>query len=299
MFSVKQFMEEGFKFIIPPPKYHPFPNILPIVDSSFLSDKMAADSPYHRLPEDNRPSMDSTPGDDQRLIDSDPLYDDDEPAPPKKGTFNFKLSYHPTFYLRLLALCLFISAFGIFTAAASRHSNAIPSTAFLSIAILRNIVVLYFHLVGHSLIRIHIEIVGRTTSTSNSQPKKWRPSVLHRRLVQVAIDWILIGILIATTITAKFGEHRWYYWNRNTLVLPACILSWIALPIYALSTIDMGKPSRLKVANAVAFDTSKEKEDAGETVLPRTYRDVEDVEASGGLQGDMTRKTGADSPPII
>ena len=178
MFSVKQFMEEGFKFIIPPPKYHSFPNLLPLVDSSFLSDKMAADSPYHRLPEDNRPSMDSTPGDDQRLIDSDPLYDDDEPAPPKKGAFNIKLSYHPTFYLRLLALCLLISAFGIFTAAASRHSNAIPSIVFIGIAILRNIVVLYFHLVGYSLIRIHIEIAGRTTSTSSSQPKKWRPSVL-------------------------------------------------------------------------------------------------------------------------
>jgi hypothetical protein len=59
----------------------------------------------------------------------------------------------------------------------------------------------------------------------------------------------------------------------------------------------MGKPSRLRFANAVSFDTSKEKGgDSEENVLPRTYRDVE---ASGGLQGDMTRKTGADSPPMI
>jgi hypothetical protein len=58
----------------------------------------------------------------------------------------------------------------------------------------------------------------------------------------------------------------------------------------------MGKPSRLRFANAVTFDTSKEKDEADKTVLPRTYRDVE---ASGGLQGDMTRKTGADSPPMI
>jgi hypothetical protein len=221
-------MEEGFKFIIPPPKYHPFPTILPIVDSSFFSEKMAADTPYHRLPEDSRPSMDSIPGDDQRLIDPDPLYDDDEPAPPKKGSFNFKLTYHPTFYLRLLALCLFISAFGIFIAA-SGYSNSIPSIVFLSFAILRNIIVLYFHLVGHSLIRIHVEIVGRPTSTSSSHPKEWRPSVLHRRLFQVAIDWILIGVLIVTTITAKFSERRWYYFGHSNLVLTACILSWIAL----------------------------------------------------------------------
>lgn len=60
----------------------------------------------------------------------------------------------------------------------------------------------------------------------------------------------------------------------------------------------MGKPSRLQFVNAVSFDTSKDKEgdDTEEPVLPRTYRDVE---ASGGLAGDMTRKTGADSPPVI
>jgi hypothetical protein len=60
----------------------------------------------------------------------------------------------------------------------------------------------------------------------------------------------------------------------------------------------MGKPSRLKFVNAVSFDTSKDKEeeDAEEPVLSGSYRDVE---ASGGLAGDMTRKTGADSPPVI
>lgn len=54
-------MEERFKFITPPPKYHPFPNILPTVEPSFASEKMAADKPYHRLPEDTRPSMETIP----------------------------------------------------------------------------------------------------------------------------------------------------------------------------------------------------------------------------------------------
>lgn len=231
MFSVKHFMEEGFKFIIPPPKYHPYPNLLPVLDPSFVSEKMAAESPYHRLPQDNvpRPSMESIPGDDQRLLGTDPLYDDDSPPPPKKGIYKFKLSYHPTFYIRLLVLCLFISAFGIFIG--SGRSHTIPATVFLSFAIFRNIVVVYSHIVRRCFIRIHIEIVGRSSSV-NSKPKKWRPSWLKQRSVQVLIDWVLIIVLIITTITAKTGEGYYYSWRyhwRNGLVLPGCILSWIAL----------------------------------------------------------------------
>ena len=220
-------MEEGFKFIIPPPKYHPYPNLLPVLDPSLLQEKMATDTPYHRLPEEpGRPSVDTIPGDDQPLLD--PLYDGgDSPPPPKKGIFKFKLSYHPTFHLRLATLCLSICAFSVFIA--SRHSHAIPSIIFLSFAILRNIVVLYYHLVGHSLIRIRIEIVGRTASASNAKPKKWRPNWFPPRLFQLAIDWILIGVLIATTITGNQAEHYRYYWNRGTFILPACILTWIAL----------------------------------------------------------------------
>lgn len=226
MFSVKYFMEEGFKFIIPPPKYHPYPNLLPVLEPSFLQEKMAADTPYHHLPEEpDRPSIETIPGDDQPLLD--PLYDDDSPPPPKKRIFKFKFSYHPTFHLRLAVLCLSICAFSVFIA--SRHSNAIPSIIFLAFAILRNVVVLYYHLVGHSLIRIRIEIVGRTASGSNAKPKKWRPSWFPQRLVQVAIDWILIGVLIATTITGKHAELYYYYWDRDTFVLPACVLTWIAL----------------------------------------------------------------------
>ena len=219
-------MEEGFKFIIPPPKYRPYPNLLPIVHPSFTSEKMAADTPYHRLPEEDnaRPSMETIPGDDQRLLD--PLYDDDSPPPPKKELFKFKLSYHPTFYLRLVALCLFISSFGVFIA--SEHTNAIPSSIFLSFTILRNIIILYYHLVGHSLIRIRIEIVGRTASTSSAKPRKWRPSWFPQRLVQVAIDWTLIGVLLATTITGHHAELYHYRWDRG-MVLPAAILSWVAL----------------------------------------------------------------------
>ena len=40
---------------------------------------------------------------------------------------------------------------------------------------------------------------------------------------------------------------------------------------------------------------SRDKDGDGKTP-PRVYRDVE---ASGGLHVDMTRKTGADSPPVI
>lgn len=50
---------------------------------------------------------------------------------------------------------------------------------------------------------------------------------------------------------------------------------------------------------AISFDTAKEKEDADEAVLPRTYRDVEASGGLGGIHDGMTRKTGADSPPMI
>jgi hypothetical protein len=231
MFSVKTLMEEGYKFIIPPPKYHPYSNPLPVPDPSFVLEKMAAESPYHRLPENDapRPSMDTIPGDDHRLLDTESLYDHGSPPPPNAGLYKFKLSYHPTFYLRLLVLCLFISAFGIFVG--SRRSHAIPATIFLSFAILRNILVLYSHLVRRCFIRIHIEIIGRASSV-NSKPKKWRPTWLEQRSVQILIDWVLIVILLITTITAQKGEAHYYTWRyhwRNGLVLPGCVLCWIAL----------------------------------------------------------------------
>jgi hypothetical protein len=228
-------MEEGFKFIIPPPKYHPFPNILPILNPSFTFEKnMAAENPYHRLPEDNvpRPSMDSIPGDDQRLLATDPLYVDDSP-PPKKGIFKFKLSYHPTFYIRLFILCLFICAFGILIAARLPRCT-IPAIVFLSCAIFRSITVLHSHLFNRCFIRIHFVIVGRSSSTSNSNPKKWRLSLLQKRSVQLFIDWVLIIVLIITSIKAQkdaYGRrYRTYHWNhQKEQVLAGCILCWIAL----------------------------------------------------------------------
>lgn len=225
MFSVKHFMEEGFKFIIPPPKYHPFPNLLLVLDPSSLSDKMAVETPYHRLPEDNRPSMDSLlPGDDQGLLDTDSLYDED--SPPKKG-HNLKISYHPTSYIRLLVLCLFICAFAVFIA--SKHGKAIPATVFLGFAILRQITVLYFHLIGHCFIRIRVEIVGRKASTRNSKPKGGHPDWLKQRRIQFAIDWLIIISLIITSCIAQINEDRGWYSFRSTLVMPGCIICWVAM----------------------------------------------------------------------
>jgi hypothetical protein len=215
-------MEEGFKFIIPPPKYHPFPNLLPLLDPIFLLDKMAADHPYHRLPEDNRPSMDSLPGDDQRLLDTDPV--DDDPAPPKK-CYSLKFSYHPTAWIRLLVLCLYICAFVIFIV--SRHGRAIPAVVFLALAILRNIHVLYSHLIGHSPIRIHVEIVGQKPATRASKPKAKRR---YRLKQQLAIDWFLIICLIVTSCIARIGSRRygWYPYLPD-LIIPGCIICWIAM----------------------------------------------------------------------
>lgn len=57
----------------------------------------------------------------------------------------------------------------------------------------------------------------------------------------------------------------------------------------------MGRPNRFTRSNTIAFDIGKDK-DGDDTVAPTVRRDVE---ASGGLQADTTRKTGADLPPMI
>jgi hypothetical protein len=170
--------------------------------------------------------MDSIPGDCQRLLDTDPLYDDDSP-PPKKG-HNLKFSYHPTSYIRLVVLCLYISAFAVFIA--SKHGKAIPAIIFLGLAILRQITILYFHLIGHCFIRIHIEIVGRKASTRNSKPKGERPDWLKQRRIQLAIDWLIIISLIITSCIAQISDHRyrWYSWLPS-LVMPGCIICWVAM----------------------------------------------------------------------
>jgi hypothetical protein len=63
---------------------------------------------------------------------------------------------------------------------------------------------------------------------------------------------------------------------------------------YFLSIIDLGKPTNITTSGGIAFNYTKEKDDApGQP--PQVYRDVE---AAGGL-GNEARKTGADSPVII
>jgi hypothetical protein len=149
---------------------------------------MLANSSYHRVPEakgeeEGRESLETAPGEDQRLLD--PLQDDDHsPSPLKKTISGFKVSLHPTFYLRLAVLFLFTFAFFVFIATRLAHINAIPTIIFLAVAIFRNAYLLYDHLVSRSSprIRIRIEVVGKTA-------KKSPNSGLPQRLLQVAIDW--------------------------------------------------------------------------------------------------------------
>jgi hypothetical protein len=62
-----------------------------------------------------------------------------------------------------------------------------------------------------------------------------------------------------------------------------------------MAHIDMGKPRRIKFSNTMNFDMGKDK--AGDDSVPTGI--YSDIEASGGLQGDMTSKSRADSPPMI
>jgi len=101
-----------------------------------------------------------------------------------------KLAYSPTFHLRLLVLCLSITAFSLFIVNAQHGAEyAIPSIVFIAFAILRNLVVLYYHVAGHCLIRIRIEFVGRTGTQNprGAETNNRFPSWFSQRLLQFIV----------------------------------------------------------------------------------------------------------------
>lgn len=72
--------------------------------------------------------------------------------------------------------------------------------------------------------------------------------------------------------------------------------NWSCSVFYLLGSLDMGKPSNITVTSGISFDYGSDKKKGLAQPQPQIYRDVE---ATGALGGQQTRKTGTDSPVII
>jgi hypothetical protein len=106
----------------------------------------------------------------------------------------------------------------------SRQRKAIAAIVFTCFVIVRNILVLFQHFIGR-WIRFHIEIVGTSRSTRPGNAPRW----LKRGRMQIAIDLVIaLALLITVTIAHNGGRADNYWWPFPHLLLPACILGWIA-----------------------------------------------------------------------
>ncbi|KAH8799788.1 hypothetical protein F5884DRAFT_117157 [Xylogone sp. PMI_703] len=234
--------------------------------------KDMAGARYHILPEEGRPSTDSMADDSERLLGPINI---SSPSTPKKP---FTISYHPTFILRVIIVALLVTTFALYIT--SRNGFAIPAIIFLGIAIARNVLVLLGHFGEFVKIRINVEIVGREVGAGGrcrEARKKFRG--LGKRSIQLAIDALLIIILtITSAVTFSNIDHWWYY---GGYVVPGSITCWVALPLYAVAAIDMGKPSRILFTTTMSLNLGKEKDDrsARPAPQPETYRDG-DLESS-------------------
>lgn len=175
---------------------------------------MAGETRYLPLSDDNRPSMDSIPGDEERLLD--PLGDDIYERPSKKR-IELNFSHHPTFFLRLLNVCLLTIALSFFIV--SHQRNAIAAIVFTCLALLRNALIVFRHFLAR-WVHLRIEIVGSLNRTGRL------PAWLKNGGTQVLLDLLVFTALIITVTVARKRDH---WWGGNTgLLLPGCVLGWIA-----------------------------------------------------------------------
>jgi len=187
---------------------------------------MAANTRYHRVSEEPRVSMQSTTGNadiDASLLLLEPTDNDsdDGDAPPKN---EHKFKCHPTVFLRLIAVCVLISSFVLFIV--SRRPRSVAATIFVCFALVRNILVIFHHIIKRH-IRIRIEF--RNRSLRSGSPRKSCPEWLESGPLHLLLDSVLVIVLLITTIIATQGSYGWRYRydHRTQLVVPACILAYI------------------------------------------------------------------------
>ena len=180
---------------------------------------MAGNTHYHRLPEDNRPSLEST-GEDERLLNPNDDNHDDNPTSPKQKKFRY--CFHPTLIFRFVAFVLYLSA--AITFIVSGRSHTIPASVFAFIAVGRQVMVLLHHMLTR-FIRIRIRIELRESGSSiTTKPKRKVPMWLLPGFFQAAIDVVLALVVLFTSIPIPHHE-TWYY----GATLGAKIVAFIAV----------------------------------------------------------------------
>ncbi|KAH7312071.1 hypothetical protein BKA65DRAFT_558694 [Rhexocercosporidium sp. MPI-PUGE-AT-0058] len=250
---------------------------------------MAGDTRYHRLPEDNRPSLDSA-GEDERLLDPREDTHDDDPTSPKKK--QLKYSFHPTLLFRFVSFVLYLAAAIVFLV--SRRQASILGAIFAFIAMGRQTWVLLHHLLTR-FIRVRVRIELRQSGSSiTTKPKKKVPAWLLLGFVQVAIDVLLVSLALGTTLPIP---HHYMWHGYFGPVLGGKVVAFIAIVLHLISVADMGQPSRLTVAGKLTFEKEDDDNEGDNPPHLPIYRDVEATGA--GEVRVQSRKTGADSPPGI
>jgi hypothetical protein len=243
---------------------------------------MAERTQYHLLSEDNRPSLDSIRGDDERLLD--PADDGEDQPPPKKGN-ELCYSYHPTLIIRLLNVILLSIMLAFYIVC--HQYIAIAAILFTCIALLRNILVLFHHFVAR-WIRFHIEIVGSSRSINPGKAPAW----LQKWSVQVVLDlFVVVTLLISVIVALKGGNSYRRWWNRNEMLLtPACVLGLIVMlvppgsmvvnisanglrPLQALAAFDLGNPTKFTVKGHISLVKDKTPKD--NALVSQSYSDIE------------------------
>ncbi|KAF8859689.1 hypothetical protein BDZ45DRAFT_725043 [Acephala macrosclerotiorum] len=267
---------------------------------------MASNTCYHRVGE-ARPSMESSADLDEGLLLLDPLGSDDGNEPPKE---QHKFTYHPTLFLRLIAICLLIPAFVLFIL--SNRPRNLSATIFAMIAIIRNVLVLLHHCLSRQLkIKFSIELRNRRSRRNGKSTRKcpdWLKQVLTVGPLHFLVDLFLCVLLLICNIIATSGAVGWHwgrYGGHPNYTISGCILTYIAFGFYLSSIFDMGKPSNVTISSSISFNFEKEKKPQ-RPEQPQVYRDIEDAAGLGerlrqpSHQPPMqSRKSGTDSPVIV
>ncbi|KAH8750621.1 hypothetical protein F5882DRAFT_420917 [Hyaloscypha sp. PMI_1271] len=249
---------------------------------------MAANTRYHRVPEDCRSMDSSTRNEDLDVLLTGPDANGSEDQPPRN---EHRFACHPTFFFRLISVCVFLPSFVLLII--GHRQASIPAIVFVSFALVRNFLVVLHHIFSKH-VRLHLEFRNRSPRTRKCS-KSWLGWLKHGRL-HLLLDMVLLAILFITAILGSraSSRYRWYNGERTPEAAAGCILAFVGILAYAISVPDLGKPSNITASGGVSFNYAKSKQ-VNRPEQPQVYRDIE----ARGEVSIQPRKTGADSPVVV
>ncbi|KAE9379499.1 kinase-like protein [Stipitochalara longipes BDJ] len=263
-----------------------YQHILPITQElSYQSAVMASSARYHLLPEEGRPSIDSIPDPSRRLIESD------SETSLTHGKPQFVSSdFHITLYSRFITFAFFLAGAIVLGLRQGYHGpywtapsgTAIPSIVLLSIALSRNVFVIFSYFVTSAFeVSISVRFRGQGKSRSKLRIPRW----LKGRMFGILLDGSIILALFITLPIGLVQSSGWY-----TRLQEGFTTALVGMPFYVLSIIDGGDPR--SVAISLKLITRNKDEDKP-VEPPQQYSDLEEQlpnitriepEAEGGAE---------------